>query len=58
MSYKYKNIGLKVPDNYRDSVSRATGERIREIGVIDIDYSCFKKTLEERLRLKIAKAKK
>jgi hypothetical protein len=40
---------------YKIPGSRISGERIIEIGRINIDYSCFKKTPEEKLRLKLAK---
>ena len=37
--------------------SRIRGEPVRIIGVINIDRSCFKKTPDERTRLKFLKRK-
>ena len=56
MKNRYKDCTLKVPDKYEIPGSRIPGEPVRIIGVVNIDYSCFKKSPEERFRLKMAKA--
>jgi hypothetical protein len=57
MKNKYRDCGLEVPEGYKIPGSRMNGERIIEIDRINIDYGCFKKTTEEKLRLKTEKAK-
>jgi hypothetical protein len=57
MKNRYKDCTLEVPKGYEVPGSRIRGEPVRIIGVINIDYSCFKKTPEERFRLKMAKRK-
>jgi len=54
----YKNIDLKITGKYVPPGERMPGERIRRLdGVVCIDFSVFKKTPEERLKLRIAKSK-
>jgi hypothetical protein len=55
MKNKYRDCGLEVLTGYKIPGSRISGERIIGIGRINIDYSCFKKTPEEKLKLKLAK---
>ena len=40
----------------RELSNRMIGERVRKLGVVNIDRSVFKKDLGEKLRLKQAKA--
>jgi hypothetical protein len=57
MKNKYRDCGLEVPTGYKIPGSRMTGEKRIIITDHTLDYSCFKKTPEERLSLKIAKGK-
>jgi hypothetical protein len=47
---------LKLNHNDYEIPDRLPGERIREIGFVDIDRSVFKKTKAEKLQLKFAKS--
>lgn len=51
---KYPLLNLRGA-NYEFSESREPGERVRTIGIIDIDYSVFRKDKHERDILKLAK---
>lgn len=57
MRKKHKEYSTKKPHDYTLPGERIPGERVRIIGKIFIDYSVFRKTPDEKLRLKIAKAK-
>lgn len=57
MKNKYRECGLKVPEKYEIPGSRMAGEKQIIITDHPIDYSCLKKTPEERLSLKIAKGR-
>lgn len=51
---KYRDYSLR-GEEYELPGERILGERIREIGVIDIDRNVFKKTKHEKEILKLAK---
>lgn len=51
---KYKVYRLR-GENYEIAEQRIPGERKIITGFINIDYGCFRKTPEERRKLKIAK---
>jgi hypothetical protein len=55
MGKRFRDTGLKVPEENKKPSWRQQGQRVIEIGRINIDYSCFKKTPEEKLKLKLAK---
>jgi hypothetical protein len=57
MKNKYRDCGLELPKGYKTPGSRERGERIIEIGVVNVDRSVFRKTPEEKLKLNIAKGK-
>lgn len=54
MAKKYFST-LKLRGNSYELAERVPGEPLIEIGYIDIDYSCFKKSKKEKELLKLAK---
>lgn len=53
----YRKFKLRNNDDF-ELPGREPGERIRTLGVVQIDRSVFKKTPAEKLKLKRAKAQK
>jgi hypothetical protein len=53
---RYPALQLRGKDYKTAENRREPGDPLRQIVFVDTDYSCFKKSAEERLRLKLAKA--